>query len=565
LGAGAHIINERHMSNDTELLRRYVEEHSESAFTELVHEHLNLVYSAALRETNGDSAQAEDVSQAVFTELARKASRLVGHPSLPGWLYTTVRHLAANVRRAEQRRRCREEEVQSMNELLSEDSPDQSWQQIRPVLDDALHELNEADRAAVVLRFLESRSLREVGARLGLNENAARMRVDRALERLRSLLTRRGITSTASSLAAAMAVGVITPAPAALAATIAGPALASGVVAGSTTLTLMNLMSITKVSLIGALVVAGVALPVWQQTRLQRARSENETLRAQETEFRAQATELASLRSAAERLRKAEADQAELEHLRQWQAQTQPELLRLRGMVGVAGSANLQAEQLRAQLARPASDAGTNPVSGAMADVMKHAMEQQMEGRLSRMTASLHLTPEQVQAARDILMQQSQMMSAGMQQVFSGKYDKEELARLGKDGGNAEEQIKALLTPDQKTAYASYQKEEAASNARLMANNELLQMQSSLGLTSEQQDRAFAALYEVSFNQLTDVSNPTSANQADAMQWALDQKAKALESVLTPTQLESYRRQQAIQAKLVKDILSKMQGPSDPK
>src|SRR5512137_1578667 len=103
------------MSNDTELLRRYVEERAEGPFTGLVREHLNLVYSAALREMNGDGGLAEDISQAVFTELARKAPRLLGHPSLAGWLYTTVRHLSANLRRAEQHRQRREEEAQSMN------------------------------------------------------------------------------------------------------------------------------------------------------------------------------------------------------------------------------------------------------------------------------------------------------------------------------------------------------------------------------------------------------------------------------------------------------------------
>ena len=116
------------------------------------------------------------------------------------------------------------------------------------------------------------------------------------------------------------------------------------------------------------------------------------------------------MRGEVERLRKAEDDHAELEQLRQWKAQTQPELLRLRGMAGVARRANAEAEQLRAQLARQASEAGTNPVTGAMADAMKRAMEQQVEGRLSRLTASLHLTPEQAQAARDILLRQAQAM-----------------------------------------------------------------------------------------------------------------------------------------------------------
>jgi DNA-directed RNA polymerase specialized sigma24 family protein len=95
------------MSSDTELLRRHVEERAEGPFTELVREHLNLVYSAALREMNGDGALAEDVSQAVFTALAREAPRLVDHPSLAGWLYITVRHLVKSCcdRRTRSRRR----------------------------------------------------------------------------------------------------------------------------------------------------------------------------------------------------------------------------------------------------------------------------------------------------------------------------------------------------------------------------------------------------------------------------------------------------------------------------
>ena len=124
---------------------------------------------------------------------------------------------------------------------------------------DTCFELHEADRTAVVLRFLENRSLREVGTALGLQENAARMRVDRALDKLRGLLARRGVTSTVSGLTSALALGVVTPAPEALAAAVASTAVASGVAAGSTTLTLVKLMSISKVGVIGALVVAGIA------------------------------------------------------------------------------------------------------------------------------------------------------------------------------------------------------------------------------------------------------------------------------------------------------------------
>jgi RNA polymerase sigma factor (sigma-70 family) len=560
------------MSNDTELLRRFVEERAEGPFTELVQEHLNLVYSAALREMNGDGAMAEDVSQAVFTELAREAPRLLGHPSLAGWLYTTVRHLAANWRRADRHRQRREGEAHSMNQLLSEDTPNEVWQQVRPVLDDALHELNAADREAVVLRFLEDRPLREVGARLGLNENAARMRVDRALDKLRGQLARRGITSTASGLTAAMAIGVLTPAPAALAGTIASTALASGAVAGSTTLTLMKLMSMTtvKVGLIGALVLGGIAVPTWQQIRLQRVQAENANWRAKAAELRAQETELAALRGKVEGVRKAEDDPAALEQLRRWKARTQPELLRLRGMAGVARRANIEAEQLRAQLARQAGRGGTNPVSGTMAEGLKRAYEQQAKGRLSRLTASLHLTPDQVQAAREILLRKADAQADGQtamrRQISAGKFDQEALEKLEKEAGDPETQIQALLTPDQTAAYPGYKRDEASFNARTAANLDMAQLRdTTLGLTSDQEDRAFAALYQVSFDRLTGTTQPYVKGDVETLLWYMEQQASALEPVLTPTQLESYRQAQASQAKAFGDLLSKLAGSGGSK
>jgi RNA polymerase sigma factor (sigma-70 family) len=556
------------MSKDTELLRQYVEERAEGPFTELVQEHLNLVYSAALREMNGDGALAEDVSQAVFTELARKAPRLLGHPSLAGWLYTTVRHLAANWRRADQHRRRREEEAHSMNQLLSEVAPNEAWQQVRPVLDDALHELNAADREAVVLRFLEDRPLREVGARLGLNENAARMRVDRALDKLRGQLARRGITSTASGLAAALAIGVLTPAPAALAGTIASTALASGVAVGSTTLALMKLMSMStvKVSVIGALVVAGLAVPAWQQTRLLGAQAENAQLRARATALRTQATELAALRHEAERLRKAGDDPAELKQLRQWKTQTQPELLRLRGMAGLARRANAEAEQLRAQLAQQASAGGTHPFTSAMLDFQKQDRARRIESDLSGLTAKLHLTPEQSQAVHDILSRHAQVDYAAMEQQYkTGELDKEELARLNKEAGDQDAQIQALLTPDQQAAYTSYNQEKAAQAARWAASGEAAQLQGNLNLTSEQTDRAFAALYQSTLEKYTRKPKADAKDEAEYLARWLDQKTKALESILTPTQLESYRQILAAPARNVTDSSSKTEGSSGSK
>jgi RNA polymerase sigma factor (sigma-70 family) len=219
------------MATDNELLREYAQSGSEPAFKELVQRHVNMVYAAALRETDADPQLAEDLAQSVFVKLAGKAQSLEQHPALAGWLYTCVRLTAANARRAEDRRQRRQQEYQTMAELHSSESPESTWQQIRPVLDDALHELAETDRAALVLRFFENVSLKEVGKQLGVHENAARMRVDRALEKLQELLSRRGITSTSSILAAALVAGAAVSAPAGLAATITTTAIAPALTA----------------------------------------------------------------------------------------------------------------------------------------------------------------------------------------------------------------------------------------------------------------------------------------------------------------------------------------------
>ena len=318
----------------------------------------------------------------------------------------------------------------------------------------------------------------------------------------------------------------------------------------------MKLVSITKVkvSLISALIVAVIAVPIWQQTRLQRAQAENASWRAKEAELRTNETELAALRSKVEGLHKAENDHAELEQLRQWKAQTQAELLRLHGMDGVARRANAEAEQLRAELARQGGDGSTNLLTGAIVDAIKQGMANQAESHLSRLTASLHLTPEQTQAAREILLRQADASAeaTAMQQLY-GKYDQEALDKLKKDAGDPETQIQALLTPDQKAAYSNYQQEEAAHNARTAANFAILPLRDTLDLTTEQEDRAFAALYQVSFDQLSGKAKPPTTNEVERTLWDRDLRTKALEPILTPTQLESYRQQQAIQAKAIND------------
>ena len=172
------------MNDDAALLRRYAEEGSEAAFAELVHRHVDLVYGAALRRTGGDAHRAHDVAQQVFITLARDARKLSRHAVLAAWLHTATRNAALNLMISEQRRQTREAEAVAL-EAAANTGADPEWDRLRPLLDTAIDELPEADRAAVVLRFLEKRPFAEVGSLLQVSEDAARMRTDRALDKLR--------------------------------------------------------------------------------------------------------------------------------------------------------------------------------------------------------------------------------------------------------------------------------------------------------------------------------------------------------------------------------------------
>jgi RNA polymerase sigma factor (sigma-70 family) len=272
------------MTPDSELLRQFARTNSQDAFAELVDRHVNLVYSAALRQVNGDGHFAKDVAQTVFADLARKAGSLSRRENLTGWLYTSAHFAAAKIARGENRRRDREEKFmrEPANESGAGVPPVQSaneieWEKIRPALDDAMHELKETDREAVLLRYFENRPFAEVGAKLGLNENAARMRVERALEKLRAIFEKRGI-ATATALASVISANAIQIAPANLAATLTAASIAA---AG--TFTLSKIMTATRLKLaFSAIVVAGVATAfLFQHQAQEKLRAENQTLTQQ--------------------------------------------------------------------------------------------------------------------------------------------------------------------------------------------------------------------------------------------------------------------------------------------
>jgi len=212
------------MVPDHELLRQYVEAGSEAAFAELMRRHLDMVYSAALRLVGGNRPLAEEVTQTVFTALARQAPSLLRHPTLAGWLHTATHFTAHKARRGEMRLATHEQEAFAMQDTAAQ--PEIHWQELCAELDGLVNSLKPDDRNAVLLRFFENKTHGEIGAVLGLSENAARMRVDRALEKLRGLFHRRGVNVASATLAASLTANSTHAAPVGLAAKVAAASFA---------------------------------------------------------------------------------------------------------------------------------------------------------------------------------------------------------------------------------------------------------------------------------------------------------------------------------------------------
>jgi uncharacterized protein (TIGR03435 family) len=246
------------MNDDLNLLKKYARDNSEEAFATLVSRHVNLVYSVALRSVR-DPHLAEEITQAVFIILARKAHSLGDRTILPGWLCRTARYASANALTIQRRRQHREQEAY-MQSILNEPESE-AWPHIAPLLDGAMGQLGRKDHDALVLRFFEGRNFAEVGAALGASEDAAKMRVNRALEKLRKFFTKRGVVSTTAIIAGTISAHSVQAAPVALAKSVTAVAITKGAVASGSTLTLikgaLKIMAWTKAKTI---VVIGVGI-----------------------------------------------------------------------------------------------------------------------------------------------------------------------------------------------------------------------------------------------------------------------------------------------------------------
>jgi uncharacterized protein (TIGR03435 family) len=259
------------MNDDMALLREFAASRSECAFETLVARHIHLVYSAALRQV-GDPHLAEEITQAVFIILARKAGSLGEKTILSGWLYRTAQYASADALKMQRRREHREQEAY-MQSLQENSETASAWLEISPLLDEAMTRLGQTDRDAVVLRYFENKSLREVGGALGLQERAAQKRIARALEKLRAFFANRGVAFSAAAIARAVSANSVQAAPVALTKSVTAVAIVKGSIATASTLILvkgaLNLMSWAKVktaTLIGTgiLVACGLSYYSWQ-------------------------------------------------------------------------------------------------------------------------------------------------------------------------------------------------------------------------------------------------------------------------------------------------------------
>lgn len=492
------------MRDDTTLLRLYVQDGSEEAFAELVHRHLRFVYHSALRQCGSNRAQAEDITQEVFCDLARKARFLTGHPSLLSWLLKSTRFSATVARRTQDRRRARETEAATMDHALRENSPATNWEQLQPVLDEALCALSERDRQALLLRFFDDLPFAELGVRLGVSEDAARMRIERALERLRLVLGKRGISSSAAAVGLLMANQPALAAPAGLAAGVCSAALAAGAAAGSPVIAAFVLMNLKTLIPAGvALFALGIAFVEFNRATQAEARA---TASRQET-----ATLLTRLQAVESQLRPA--------------------------VVAPASSSLQPAPATNAPASMPPVSGWSTPTPSAAEELNRLA---KLRARWTQLTkseeivAEMHLSPEKTRRVRDLLLDRVQTQLDGMAVVRSksdltpeqrGQALEQALARV-------DAEIAIELGPD---AYANYVKaRDVAAMRNSLLNGEI-------GGALIDADGPLTAVQAGALAEILVELQPTIKTPADRAKVQSDILRRA-ESVLSPLQVSALRR-----------------------
>lgn len=358
------------MTGDLELLQDYSRNKSEGAFAALVNRHLGLVYSAALRHVRSPQL-AEEVAQSTFTDLARQARRLAPGTILTAWLYRVACRTAVDVVRREARRQLREQIASEMNAM---NAAADDWIRIEPLLDEAMHALDDSDRAAVLLRYFENKSLREVGQTLGTSEDAAQKRVSRAVEQLREFFTKRGVTVAAGGLAMVISANAVQAAPAGLAIAISAAALAGTIIGATAIATGAKAIATTALqkSLVAVAILTAVGTGVYEARQASALRTRVNLLQQQQSPLADQIQQLQRERDAAARQLAALRD--ENERL----GRNSAELLRLRSEITRLRTDSLELARLKAAQAGQETNAlsAENQVWQAKVNRLKQSLDQ---------------------------------------------------------------------------------------------------------------------------------------------------------------------------------------------
>ena len=526
--------------DDAELLSRYIDTHSESAFSELVQRHFKVVFFAAMRQVGGDAHRAQDVSQMVFSDLARKAPKLVHRPTLAGWLYCSTRFAALHVMRAERRRERREQEVYAMQTLSPDSDAVLEWERLKPVVDDALLALKASDREAVLLRFFHGRPFADIGASLGITADAARFRIERALTRMRATLSRRGIASTSAALALALTSQVNAAPPAGLAATVAAAAFSEAAtgVNLSTSVGLLKFMTTAKTTLSTLVVLLGAAVlgEAWL------ARSQAQEIERLQVARRNPGDEnlSARLRTAQQQVAALEATQAVGAEI---VAVKESDTPRPAAIGGQEPETARNSEPIAANFSQAFTMAMDDPAFRQLLAVAERARLNLFYDPLFK---QLGLPPDQLERLKTLLVDKQQAVGDANRSALGLGMNQDAAYRAitgGQDAINSD--IRSLLGD---SGYAQYQSYEATRGQRIVVD----QLRQSLAYTATplSEDQATQVL-QILF-QNSRPGNPPSTNGLGAQVGAglrerdlsapiADQSLVAAQALLSPPQLDALR------------------------
>ena len=524
------------MTTDAGLLEEFARNHSEDAFSNLVSRHVNLVYSAALRQVRSPQL-AEEIAQSVFTDLASSARKLKPDTILTAWLYQVTRRTAIDVIRRESRRHIREQ-IAAQN-LMNATASD--WESIEPLLDEAMDSLDDSDRAAILLRYFENQSLREVGQKLGTSDDAAQKRVSRALEKLREFFAREGKTVAVTALAGAISANAIQAAPAGLALAISTAALA-GVASVPIAIAATKSIAMTTMqkTLIGTTLAAVVGTGLYGVHRNNQLHDQVASLQRTQTLISSQMAEVTSQnQDLSSELEQARRRENALKDKAREKEQTS-ELLRLRGMASLSAR---EIADLKAAIAQGGKIPEPlikifNKYLAAYEAAEKQTQKNSALNRLKRLSEKLSLSDDQQQQVHDVLLAnidaRGRLETAG----FTGTLTLEEV-RAARDKMSAEESsaLAAVFSEDQMKTYEQMNADDADAHYKIWAQAMANQMKSRLKLTPDQLQQFSSVLYNLKPGEGGE-NIPRFSNAQEQ----LETRMRALEGVLSPEQAQVYRQ-----------------------